>query len=67
MRGVRFLGAKVQDVVKRVLQLVKSTDFCPLKPFHVGINDTASQNLDKALDVQPKYWYPSYLFLHFTS
>lgn len=42
-----LLGAKVQDVAKMVPQLVKSTDFCPLLPFHVGINETASQNLNK--------------------
>lgn len=68
-----LLGPKVWDVVKRVPQLVKSTDFYALLPFHVGINDTANQNLDKikenykALVVQPKYWYPSYLFFHFAS
>jgi len=37
-----ILGAKVRDVTKRVPQLVKSTDYCPLLLFHVGTNDTAS-------------------------
>ncbi|GAB0210389.1 hypothetical protein GRJ2_003504700 [Grus japonensis] len=55
-----LLGAKIQDVAKRVPQLVKSTDYYPLLLFHVGTNDAASQNLGrikedyKALGVQVK-------------
>ncbi|PKU47570.1 rna-directed dna polymerase from mobile element jockey- hypothetical protein [Limosa lapponica baueri] len=35
-----LLGAKVQDVAKRVPQLVKNMDYHSLLLFHVGMNDT---------------------------
>ena len=40
-------GSKVRDVTKRVPQLVKSTDYCLLLPFHLGTNDNASRNLGR--------------------
>lgn len=43
-----LLGAKVRDVVQRVPQLVKSTNFSPLLPFHVGINNTATRTWTKS-------------------
>ncbi|PKU28829.1 suppression of tumorigenicity 5 [Limosa lapponica baueri] len=55
-----LLGTKVRDVADRVPQTVKNTDYYPLLLFHVGMNDTASQNLGrikedyKALGVQVK-------------
>jgi len=63
-----LLGAKVQDVAKRVPQLVKSTDHYPLLLFHTGTNDTASRNVGrikedfKALGVKAKSLMPK---LHF--
>jgi len=42
-----LLRAKVRDMAERVPRLVKSIDYYPLLLFHVGTNDTASQNVGK--------------------
>jgi len=61
-------GAKVRDVTERVPQLVKSTDYYPLLLFHVGTNDTASQNVGsikehfKALGMKAKSLVPKSSF-----
>lgn len=64
-------GAKVREAAERVPQLVKSTDYYPLLLFHVGTNDTASQNLGRigedygALGVQVKTIAAQVIFLPF--
>jgi len=61
-------GDKVRDVNEKVSQLVKSRDDCPLLLFHVGTNDTASQNVGrtkedfKALGVRAKSFAAQFIF-----